>query len=62
MCRELGWNDTLHHAKHADPSDSGIRNRDSPQRSVLVKGSCHPCNSSHHAIAPRIIVKPGITR
>ena len=37
MCRELGWNDTLHSAKHTDPSDSGIRNPDSSQRSVLVR-------------------------
>ncbi len=37
MCREPGWNDTLHSAKHADRSDAGIRNRDSSERSVLVR-------------------------
>jgi hypothetical protein len=37
MCREPGWNDTLHSARHADPSDSGVRSRDSSQRSVLVR-------------------------
>jgi hypothetical protein len=37
MCRELGWDDSLQCAKHADPSNAGIRNRDSSQRSVLVR-------------------------
>jgi hypothetical protein len=37
MCGEPGWNDTLHRARHADPSDSGIRNPDSSQRSMLAR-------------------------
>lgn len=36
MCRELGWNDPLHGAKHTDPSNAGIWNRDSSERDVLV--------------------------
>lgn len=36
MCCELGWDDSLHSAEHANRSSAGIRNRDSPQRLVLV--------------------------
>jgi hypothetical protein len=35
MCREPGWNDALRSAKHADRSDSGIRNGKSTEWSVL---------------------------
>ena len=37
MCREPGWNNALRSANRSDRPDSGIRNRNSPQRFVLVK-------------------------
>jgi hypothetical protein len=47
MYREPGGNDSLHSAKHPDPSNSGIRNRHSPQRCVLVGSNMDP--SYHRA-------------
>jgi hypothetical protein len=37
VCREPGLNNVLRSANRSDRSDSGIRNRNSPQRFVLVK-------------------------
>src|SRR5260370_18225889 len=37
MRRELGWDDSLQCAKHTNPSNAGIRNRDSSERDVLVR-------------------------
>jgi len=66
MRRKPGWNDTLHPAKHADPSDSGTRNRYSSQWNVLVRRGFHTFNPSHHSITlgcrqPKTIRVVGVT-
>jgi len=55
MCRELGWNDTLHCAKQADPSDPGVRNRYSSQWIVLVRRGLPHFQSQPPFDDPRIV-------